>query len=131
MINRELIEEILKDISTPTGLSYSGDQTIANSTVDNILEFIDDLQKKAELGEHYKHLYSEVKKQKDELEKENNELQKAYELIDKSMYELMKQKDDVVSEIKRVLDIWENKPNEIATLDLEKILRMLGEKDDN
>lgn len=54
-----------------------------------------------ELAEHYKHLYSEVKKQK----------------------------DDVVSEIKRVLDIWENKPNEIATLDLEEILRMLGEKE--
>ena len=65
MISRELIEEILKDISTPTGISYSGDKTIANSTVDNILEFIDNLQKKAELGEHYKHLYSEVKKQKD------------------------------------------------------------------
>lgn len=28
---------------------------------------IKDLQKKAELGEHYKHLYSEVKKQKDEI----------------------------------------------------------------
>lgn len=28
---------------------------------------IDDLQKKAELGEHYKHLYSEVKKQKDDV----------------------------------------------------------------
>lgn len=26
-----------------------------------------ELQKKAELGEHYKHLYSEVKKQKDEI----------------------------------------------------------------
>lgn len=44
--------------------------------------------------------------------------------------ELKKQKDDVVSKIKRVLDIWENKPNEIATLDLEKILRMLGEEDE-
>lgn len=67
MISRELIEEILKDISTPTGISYSGDKTIANSTVDNILEFIDDLQKKAELADHYKHLYSEVKKQKDDV----------------------------------------------------------------
>ena len=28
---------------------------------------IENLQKKAELGEHYKHLYSEVKKQKDEI----------------------------------------------------------------
>ena len=26
-----------------------------------------DLQKKAELGDHYKHLYSEVKKQKDDV----------------------------------------------------------------
>ena len=43
--------------------------------------------------------------------------------------QLKKQKDDVVSEIKRVLDIWENKPNEIATLDLEELLRMLGEID--
>lgn len=30
---------------------------------------IKELQKKAELGEHYKHLYSEVKKQKDEIKK--------------------------------------------------------------
>lgn len=28
---------------------------------------IEELQKKAELGEHYKHLYSEVKKQKDDV----------------------------------------------------------------
>ncbi len=28
---------------------------------------IDNLQKKAELGEHYKHLYNEVKKQKDDV----------------------------------------------------------------
>ena len=59
------------------------------------------LKKKAELGEHYKHLYSEVKKQK----------------------------DDVICEIKKVLYAWEHKPNEIATLDLEEILRMLGEID--
>ena len=32
-----------------------------------LLEYIEDLQKKAELGEHYKHLYSEVKKQKDDV----------------------------------------------------------------
>lgn len=29
-----------------------------------VIDTINDLQKKAELGEHYKHLYSEVKKQK-------------------------------------------------------------------
>lgn len=31
-----------------------------------VIDTINDLQKKAELGEHYKHLYSEVKKQKDD-----------------------------------------------------------------
>lgn len=32
-----------------------------------LLSYIEQLQKKAELGEHYKHLYSEVKKQKDDV----------------------------------------------------------------
>ena len=31
------------------------------------LDSYEELQKKAELGEHYKHLYSEVKKQKDDV----------------------------------------------------------------
>ena len=34
---------------------------------EEIEDYINNLQKKAELGEHYKHLYSEVKKQKDEI----------------------------------------------------------------
>lgn len=38
-----------------------------NITLNELEKIIDDLQKKAELGEHYKHLYSEVKKQKDEI----------------------------------------------------------------
>ncbi len=37
---------------------------------------IPDLQAKAELGEHYKHLYSELKKQKEELKKWVEEMQK-------------------------------------------------------
>lgn len=32
-----------------------------------LLEYVEDLQKKAELADHYKHLYSEVKKQKDDV----------------------------------------------------------------
>lgn len=32
-------------------------------------DYIKDLQKKAELAEHYKHLYSELKKQKDDVVK--------------------------------------------------------------
>ena len=81
--------------------------------------------------DHYKHLYSEVKKQKDELEKENNELQKAYELIDKSMYEFMKQKDDVVEYIKNETEELENKIDDYAISKYVKrdLLRMLGEID--
>ena len=69
---------------------------------------IDDLQKKAELGEHYKHLYSKVKKQKDDV----------VEYI-KSAIE-----NDDIEELKesRHLLLW----NE----DLDKLLRMLGEIDD-
>ena len=45
-MNREKLEEWLKEISTPTGLSYSGDQTLSNSEVYTILEYVDDLQSK-------------------------------------------------------------------------------------
>jgi predicted transcriptional regulator len=38
-----------------------------NITLNELEKIIDDLQKKAELGEHYKYLYSEVKKQKDDV----------------------------------------------------------------
>lgn len=40
---------------------------IDNFPQEKIVREIKDLQKKAELGEHYKHLYSEVKKQKDDV----------------------------------------------------------------
>ena len=94
--NKEDEKWIIKGniLTTPAMLDYL--------EVKLLLEHINNLQKKAELGETYKKLYGEIKKQK----------------------------DSVVSEIKRVLDIWENKPNEIATLDLEEILRMLGEIDE-
>lgn len=40
------IEEWLRDISTPTGLSYSGDRTLSNSMVDHIIDYITNLQEK-------------------------------------------------------------------------------------
>ena len=42
------IEEWLRDISTPTGLSYSGDRTLSNSMVDHIIDYITNLQEKNE-----------------------------------------------------------------------------------
>ena len=62
-----------------------------------LYDYIKDLQKKAELGEHYKHLYSEVKKQKDD--------------VVKLIYKKMKD-----------VDIYGTQ-----TFDLNEILRMLGE----
>lgn len=65
---------------------------------------IKELQKKAELGEHYKHLYSEVKKQKDDV----------VEYIKKNWYS------------KNTRDI-----NEIVIGDWRiDLLRMLGEIDE-
>ena len=91
---------------------------------------INDLQKKAEQGEHYKHLYSSVKKEKDSLmtalttsrEKYNN---------DKARYRrkyknLKKQKDDVVEYIKE-----KTKEFHFENDKLIDILGMLGEIDDS
>ena len=36
---------------------------------------------------------------------------------------------EAIEEIQRVLDIWTNKPNEIATLDLEYLLNILNKED--
>ena len=87
-----------------------------------LLDYITKLQQEnQQLKENYDRIYNE-----------NCKLREEHNITDISLldenYKLKKQKDDVVSEIKRVLDIWENKPNEIATLDLEYLLRMLGEK---
>lgn len=52
-MNRKKLEEWLKDISTPTGLSYSGDRTLSNSEVDTILEYVDNLQYKIDKAIEY------------------------------------------------------------------------------
>ena len=84
-----------------------------------------DLQKKAELGDHYKHLYSEVKKQKDDLQKE-------MDYVDDYNRHLLKQKDDVVEYIKNETEELENKIDDYAISKYVKrdLLRMLGEIDE-
>ena len=59
--NKENEKWIIKGniLTTPAMLDYL--------EVKLLLDYINNLQKKAELGEHYKHLYSEVKKQKDDV----------------------------------------------------------------
>lgn len=43
-MNKDVIKEWLEDISTPTGLSYSGDLTLSNSMVDKIGEYIEEIE---------------------------------------------------------------------------------------
>lgn len=62
-MDKEIIEKFLLEISTPTGLTYSGDTTICNDEVKYIMNYINDLEQ-------------QCKKQK--------------EIIDK-IYELIKQ----------------------------------------
>ena len=42
------IAESLREISTPTGLSYSGDRTLNNSYTEKIIDYINSLQQKVE-----------------------------------------------------------------------------------
>ena len=64
------VDDILDENLSPS--SYC----LVHNYIINLHKEIDNLQKKAELGDHYKHLYSEVKKQKDDvieyLKKKNN-----------------------------------------------------------
>ena len=84
MMNKEEIQEALKIIKEPITVHQENykyfDEENYNKLVsvyencqwfiniwEQLEQNIEDLQKKAELGEHYKHLYSEVKKQKDDV----------------------------------------------------------------
>ena len=106
-----------------------------------------DLQKKAELREHYKHLYSEVKKQYEEADYDRHKLFEENQ-------QLKKQKDDVVecckNSIKSINEKLENNKELFEVVDgkiiylndyqvvrlkairmkCKEILRMLGEIDD-
>lgn len=67
------IEEWLRDISTPTGLSYSGDRTLSNSMVDKIVDYITNLQNEnenmKEKAKNYLDIYEEMFDYKSRVEK--------------------------------------------------------------
>ncbi len=47
-MNKEIIEKVLLEISTPTGLTYSGDVTICNDEAKDIINYIDNLEQQVE-----------------------------------------------------------------------------------
>ena len=77
-----------------------------------LLEYIENLQKKAEQGEHYKHLYSEVKKQKDDV------------VIKYIKYLIKRLEEFDILERKETGAFWYQVMGE-----LKELLRMLGEID--
>ena len=60
-MNKNKIEEWLRDISTPTGLSYSGDRTLSDSEVDCIINYINELEQKNKEYEKYKSAIYKIK----------------------------------------------------------------------
>jgi len=78
----------------------------------------------------------EIKDLKQELNEFDEEYVKLYEkycnlrnekkALQQKVEQLENIRKEAVEEIQRVLDIWTNKPNEIATLDLEYLLNILN-----
>ena len=60
-MNKDRIMELTEILNNPDLHGY------LPNVCNELLQVNIELQKKAELGEHYKHLYSEVKKQKDDV----------------------------------------------------------------
>jgi predicted transcriptional regulator len=93
---------------------------------EKIEDYINNLQKKAELGEHYKHLYSEVKKQKDDvveccknsIKSINEKLENNKELFEVVDGKIIYLNDYQVVRLKAI------------RMKCKEILRMLGEIDE-
>ena len=43
-MDKKIIEDWLKNIATPTGISYSGDQTISEDMVEDIVDYVAELE---------------------------------------------------------------------------------------
>lgn len=86
-MNNEIkeIEEWLRDISTPTGLSYSGDRTLSNSMVDHIIDCITNLK------EENKRLSRTITDYDELLMQKNNVIDKAIEYC--NLYTKLSAKD--------------------------------------
>ena len=73
-MDKEIIEKFLLEISTPTGLTYSGDTTICNDEVKYIMNYINDLEQ-------------QCKKQKEIIDETINAIDLVIELIKQQLTE--------------------------------------------
>lgn len=97
-MNKEIINEWLSDIATPTGISYSGDQTISKSMAEKIVDYVSNLEQALDKIEKYvvnlkeNHIFWE----NDDFTNGRNA---AYEMISNDVLEIIqKAKGDVKNE---------------------------------
>ena len=62
----------------------------------------------------------------EDYDKIKKSLNEQIEDLQQKVEQLENIRKEAIEEIQRVLDIWANKPNEIATLDLEYLLNILN-----
>ena len=88
-MNKEIIEKVLLEISTPTGLTYSGDTTICNDEVKDIMNYINNLEQ-------------QCKKQKEVIDKATNIIND-YLKEDYSIYTENEIEVDLIVKLKNIL----------------------------
>lgn len=112
MMNKDRIMELTEILNNPDLHGYL--PNVCNELLQTNIE----LQKKAELGEHYKHLYSEIKKQKDDVVEY---CKKAIESLNWKKRDIMQILTPENGYLKTDIEIEINK--------YKDLLRMLGEID--
>ena len=96
-MNKEIIEKVLLEISTPTGLTYSGDTTICNDEVKDIMNYINNLEQQVK---KQKEVIDKVVKYIDDLRDESAERQGFYNCFPDDLY---------IPDINELLDILKDK----------------------
>ena len=92
-MNKEIIEKVLLEISTPTGLTYSGDTTICNDEVKDIMNYINNLEQQCQ---KQKEVIDKAVKYIDDLRDESAERQGFYNCFPDDLY---------IPDINELLDI--------------------------
>lgn len=91
-MDKKIIEDWLKDIATPTGKSYSGDQTISEDMVKDIVDYVDELEQ-------------QVKKQKEVIDRIRNETKETRNILNNNRDDNMLSKGCLLSYLEIVEDL--------------------------
>lgn len=91
-MNVKVIKEWLNDIATPTGISYSGDQTISESMVKNIVDYVEELEQ-------------QCKKQKELIDRILNETKETRDILNNNRDDNILSKSCLLSYLEIVEDL--------------------------